>query len=190
MSHHSSLQIRTKTRLYTGPLVGGVGTSVEVHAHLRGLARGLSREGVVNSTAPSRTRPPELLELRRHLVVLACLLPESSASFLDHSPGNFLLPGRCATVGSGSWYMRRPADRLCLTQAQAQAPKGQASGLPTTSHGKRFQLWALGLFCNERHLAKCLKNNSFYPFTQKQPHGALGGWQCPERELLGAGDPS
>ncbi|KAM5211075.1 cation channel sperm-associated auxiliary subunit TMEM249 [Hipposideros larvatus] len=64
--------------------------------------------------------------------------------------------------------MRRPADRLCLTQAQA--PKGQASGLPTTSGGKRFQLWALGLFCTERHLAKRLKNNSFYPFTQQQPH--------------------
>uniref|UniRef100_A0A8C0T3X9 Transmembrane protein 249 n=3 Tax=Canis lupus TaxID=9612 RepID=A0A8C0T3X9_CANLF len=50
------------------------------------------------------------------------------------------------------------------------APKGRASGLPTTSGGKRFQLWALGLFCTQRHLAKRLKNNSFYPFTQQQPN--------------------
>ncbi|XP_047419875.1 LOW QUALITY PROTEIN: cation channel sperm-associated auxiliary subunit TMEM249 [Sciurus carolinensis] len=48
-------------------------------------------------------------------------------------------------------------------------PKGRASGLPTTSAGSRFHLWALGFFCTERHLAKRLKNNSFYPFTQQQP---------------------
>lgn len=73
-------------------------------------------------------------------------------------------------MGSGSRKVRRPADRLCLTQAQA--PKGWTSGPPTTSHGKFFQLWALGLFCTERHLAKRLKSNSFYPFTQQQPNGA------------------
>ncbi|XP_021577951.2 cation channel sperm-associated auxiliary subunit TMEM249 [Ictidomys tridecemlineatus] len=48
-------------------------------------------------------------------------------------------------------------------------PKGQGSGLPTTSAGSRFHLWALGFLCTERHLAKRLKNNSFYPFTQQQP---------------------
>nr|XP_012615337.1 transmembrane protein 249 [Microcebus murinus] len=48
-------------------------------------------------------------------------------------------------------------------------PKGRPSSLPTTSSGNRFQLWALGLFCTERHLARRLKNNSFYPFTQQQP---------------------
>nr|XP_055170027.1 cation channel sperm-associated auxiliary subunit TMEM249 [Nyctereutes procyonoides] len=68
-------------------------------------------------------------------------------------------PGASAACGS-------PADPLCPTQA----PKGRASGLPTTSGGKRFQLWALGLFCTQRHLAKRLKNNSFYPFTQQQPN--------------------
>ncbi|XP_012668482.2 transmembrane protein 249, partial [Otolemur garnettii] len=51
----------------------------------------------------------------------------------------------------------------------AQVPKGRASGLPTASGGKRFQLWALGLFCTERHLARRLRSNSFYPFTQQQP---------------------
>lgn len=59
------LQVRTPTRLYKGPQVGGVGTSREVHAHFRGLTRGLFREGVVNSTASSRILHPELLELRR-----------------------------------------------------------------------------------------------------------------------------
>ncbi|XP_037658989.1 transmembrane protein 249 isoform X3 [Choloepus didactylus] len=44
------------------------------------------------------------------------------------------------------------------------------SGLPTTSGCKRFHLWALGCFCTERHLAKRLKNNSFYPFTQQLPN--------------------
>uniref|UniRef100_A0A8C3W2W2 Transmembrane protein 249 n=1 Tax=Catagonus wagneri TaxID=51154 RepID=A0A8C3W2W2_9CETA len=49
-------------------------------------------------------------------------------------------------------------------------PKGRISSLPTTSGGKPFQLWALGLFCTERNLAKRLKNNCFYPFTQQQPN--------------------
>ncbi|ELK11745.1 hypothetical protein PAL_GLEAN10010490 [Pteropus alecto] len=70
--------------------------------------------------------------------------------------------------------MSPPADRLCLTQAQAPASKGRVSSLPTTSGGKLFQLWALGIFCTERHLAKCLKNNSFYPFVQQQPNGTAG----------------
>ncbi|KAI5214051.1 hypothetical protein MUG91_G264n26 [Manis pentadactyla] len=39
-----------------------------------------------------------------------------------------------------------------------------------TSGGRRFQLWAPGLFCTERHLAKRLKSNGFYPFTQQQPN--------------------
>ncbi|XP_012889304.1 PREDICTED: transmembrane protein 249 [Dipodomys ordii] len=51
----------------------------------------------------------------------------------------------------------------------SQVPKGKVSGLPTAFGGKRFQLWALGFFCTERHLAKRLKSNSFYPFTQQQP---------------------
>lgn len=63
-----------------------------------------------------------------------------------------------------------PADRLCLTQTQV--PREFISSLPTP-RGKRFQLWVLGLFCNERHLARRLKNNSFYPFTQQQPNGAV-----------------
>lgn len=84
--------------------------------------------------------------------------------------------------------MRCPADRLCLTQAQA--PKGWIRGPPTTSHGKLFQLWALGLFCTERHLAKRLKNNSFYPFTQQQPNGALGGRRGRKPEPGGAGEPN
>ncbi|XP_010628975.1 transmembrane protein 249 [Fukomys damarensis] len=50
-----------------------------------------------------------------------------------------------------------------------QNPKGWASGLPTSSTGSRFQLWSLSLFRTERHLARRLKNNSFYPFTLQQP---------------------
>ncbi|KAM4865434.1 cation channel sperm-associated auxiliary subunit TMEM249 [Thomomys bottae] len=53
--------------------------------------------------------------------------------------------------------------------AHPSVPKGRISCLPTALVGKRFQLWALGFFCTERHLAKRLKNNSFYPFTQQQP---------------------
>ncbi|XP_032171915.1 transmembrane protein 249 [Mustela erminea] len=49
-------------------------------------------------------------------------------------------------------------------------PRGRVRGLPTTSGGKPFQLWALGLFCTERHLAQRLKHDSFYPFTQQQPN--------------------
>ncbi|XP_049709991.1 cation channel sperm-associated auxiliary subunit TMEM249 [Elephas maximus indicus] len=51
-----------------------------------------------------------------------------------------------------------------------QVPKGQISGLPTIFSGNHFQLWALGCFCTERHLAKRLKNNSFYPFSRQQPN--------------------
>ncbi|XP_007954299.1 transmembrane protein 249 [Orycteropus afer afer] len=58
--------------------------------------------------------------------------------------------------------------RLALAPV-ACVPKGQISGLPTTSVGNRFQLWALGCFCTERHLAKRLMNNSFYPFSRQQP---------------------
>uniref|UniRef100_A0A9L0IN11 Transmembrane protein 249 n=1 Tax=Equus asinus TaxID=9793 RepID=A0A9L0IN11_EQUAS len=54
-------------------------------------------------------------------------------------------------------------------------PKGRITGLPTTSSGKPFQLWALGHLCTERHLARRLKDNSFYPFTQQQPNGAEPG---------------
>ncbi|KAF5920941.1 hypothetical protein HPG69_016745, partial [Diceros bicornis minor] len=89
---------------------------------------------------------------------------------------------KSATVGSGRWQQTsRPVDRLCLP---TQAPKGRISGLPTTSSGNPFQLWALGLFCTERHLAKRLKDNSFYPFTQQQPNGARGrrpGLRSPRR---------
>ncbi|KAM9689809.1 cation channel sperm-associated auxiliary subunit TMEM249 [Dama dama] len=70
-------------------------------------------------------------------------------------------------VGSGQWQQTsRPSDYPYPTQA----PKGRISGLPTTSSGKPFQLWAQGLFCTERSLARRLKNNSFYPFTQQQPN--------------------
>ncbi|XP_006830945.1 PREDICTED: transmembrane protein 249 [Chrysochloris asiatica] len=51
-----------------------------------------------------------------------------------------------------------------------EVSKGQISGLPTTSGGNRFQLWALGCFRTERTLAKHLKSNSFYPFTRQQPN--------------------
>ncbi|XP_035132685.1 cation channel sperm-associated auxiliary subunit TMEM249 [Callithrix jacchus] len=51
-----------------------------------------------------------------------------------------------------------------------QNRKGRARGLRTTSFGGRFRLWSLGLFCRERHLARRLKNNSFYPFEQQQPN--------------------
>lgn len=150
-----------------------------MHAQHKGLARGLSGEVVVNSTAPSRTRRSELLELGRSLALISTwhCSPAgrlSSSSFLDRSPGNVLLPGRSVTAGGGSWQMSPPADCLCLTQAQAPASKRRVSSLPTTSGGKRFQLWVLGIFCTERHLAKCLKNNSFYPFVQQQPNGARG----------------
>ncbi|XP_007464664.1 PREDICTED: transmembrane protein 249 [Lipotes vexillifer] len=70
-------------------------------------------------------------------------------------------------VSSGQWQQTsRTADGLYPTQA----PKGRVSGLPTTSGSKPFQLWAQGLFCTERNLARRLKNNSFYPFTQQQPN--------------------
>ncbi|XP_042779305.1 transmembrane protein 249, partial [Panthera leo] len=118
---------------------------------LQGRARGLPAEGTVNRTAPSRTRRAELLEprlrpaytsLHHHLVSL------SSALCLKAAP---------------SWT-------AALEPFFSQTPKGRVGGLPTTSGGKRFQLWALGLFCTERHLAKRLKNNSFYPFIQQQPN--------------------
>ncbi|XP_045872606.1 transmembrane protein 249 [Meles meles] len=57
-----------------------------------------------------------------------------------------------------------------LTLFLTQVPRGRVSGLPTASGGKRFQLWALGLFCTERQLAQRLKHDSFYPFTQQQPN--------------------
>uniref|UniRef100_A0A673VS29 Transmembrane protein 249 n=1 Tax=Suricata suricatta TaxID=37032 RepID=A0A673VS29_SURSU len=49
------------------------------------------------------------------------------------------------------------------------APRGRLSSLPTTSGRKRFQLWTIGLLCNEQHLTLRLKKNAFYPFTQQQP---------------------
>lgn len=42
-----------------------------------------------------------------------------------------------------------------------------------------FQLWAPGLLCTERHLAKRLRSNSSYPFTQQQPQGAREAPQVP-----------
>ncbi|KAH0518845.1 Transmembrane protein 249, partial [Microtus ochrogaster] len=48
-------------------------------------------------------------------------------------------------------------------------PKEQTTGLPTSVFATRFQLWAVGLFSTERHLANRLKSNSFYPFKQQQP---------------------
>ncbi|KAM5315108.1 cation channel sperm-associated auxiliary subunit TMEM249 [Glossophaga mutica] len=53
---------------------------------------------------------------------------------------------------------------------QAQASSGWVGSLSRSSFGKRFQLWNLGLFCNERHLAKRLRSNGFYPFTELQPN--------------------
>ncbi|XP_034868178.1 transmembrane protein 249 [Mirounga leonina] len=114
---------------------------------LQGQAWGVPAEGVVNTTAPSRTRCPELLEPRPRPAWTTTWCP-SSALCLKAAP---------------SWT-------AALEAFFPQAPKGRISGLPTTSGGKCFQLWALGLFCTERHLAKRLKNNSFYPFTQQQPN--------------------
>nr|XP_048310830.1 cation channel sperm-associated auxiliary subunit TMEM249 [Myodes glareolus] len=48
-------------------------------------------------------------------------------------------------------------------------PKEQTTGLPTSVFATRFQLWAVGLFSTERHLASRLRSNSFYPFKQQQP---------------------
>ena len=91
-------------------------------------------------------------------------------------------------MGSGQWQRTsRTTDGLYPTQA----PKGRLSGLPATSGSKPFQLWAQGLFCTERNLAKRLKNNSFYPFTQQQPNGEgdtqLRGDQNPAERGRGAG---
>lgn len=72
-------------------------------------------------------------------------------------------------MGSRRWQRASGrADHLCLTQM----PKARPGSLPTTSIGWRFQLWSLGLSSPERHLARRLKNNSFYPFMQQQPNGA------------------
>ncbi|KAM5280686.1 cation channel sperm-associated auxiliary subunit TMEM249 [Ctenodactylus gundi] len=72
---------------------------------------------------------------------------------------------QCACRWRG-WGPRRPqADHLYLTQH----PKGWASPLPTTSYGSSFQLWLPGPLRTELHLAKRLKNNDFYPFSQQQP---------------------
>ncbi|XP_077019413.1 cation channel sperm-associated auxiliary subunit TMEM249 [Tamandua tetradactyla] len=83
-------------------------------------------------------------------------------------PGGSRLPGTRAAAGSGRRRRRvdGPADSLRPTQDV----KGRVSNLPSTSRGNRFQLWALGCFCTERHLAERLKNNNFYPFTQQQPN--------------------
>ncbi|XP_037361909.2 cation channel sperm-associated auxiliary subunit TMEM249, partial [Talpa occidentalis] len=48
--------------------------------------------------------------------------------------------------------------------------RARVGGPPAPSPGKRLQLWGLGLFCTERHLARCLRSNTFYPFTQQQPN--------------------
>ncbi|XP_016040615.1 cation channel sperm-associated auxiliary subunit TMEM249 [Erinaceus europaeus] len=58
------------------------------------------------------------------------------------------------------------ADLLCLTQT----PKSPLVCSAPLTHGKRFQLWSLGFHQPERHLAKRLKHNSFYPFTEQQPN--------------------
>ncbi|KAM6148281.1 cation channel sperm-associated auxiliary subunit TMEM249 [Rhynchocyon petersi] len=54
--------------------------------------------------------------------------------------------------------------------AGTTVPGDQISEQPTITGGNRFQLWVLGCLCNERRLAKCLKENSFYPFTRQQPN--------------------
>ncbi|XP_077927774.1 cation channel sperm-associated auxiliary subunit TMEM249 [Halichoerus grypus] len=136
-----------------------------------GQAWGVPAEGVVNTTAPSRTRCPELLEPRPRPAWTSTWCP-SSALCLKAAPSwtaalEAFFPQVSATASPGRWQpSSSPADPLCLPQA----PKGRISGPPTTSGGKCFQLWALGLFCTERHLAKRLRNNSFYPFTQQQPN--------------------
>ncbi|XP_045431798.1 transmembrane protein 249 [Pipistrellus kuhlii] len=90
-------------------------------------------------------------------------------------PSSFLLaalatfsqvPGGLGVCVAGEGAEVCPADRLRL--AQTQVPGDLISNLPTRC-GKRFQLWAVNLCCNERYLAWRIKNNSFYPFTQLQP---------------------
>ncbi|XP_052604102.1 cation channel sperm-associated auxiliary subunit TMEM249, partial [Peromyscus californicus insignis] len=50
-----------------------------------------------------------------------------------------------------------------------QVPKEQTGGFSVSAIAQHFWLWALGLFSTERHLARRLKHNSFYPFQQQQP---------------------
>ncbi|XP_064332713.1 cation channel sperm-associated auxiliary subunit TMEM249 [Camelus dromedarius] len=73
------------------------------------------------------------------------------------------LPCHCLRAPAPSWA-------AILEALFPQVRKGGISSLPTTSGGKPFQLWALGLFCTERNLAKRLRSNSFYPFTEQQPN--------------------
>ncbi|XP_006879477.1 PREDICTED: transmembrane protein 249 [Elephantulus edwardii] len=49
-------------------------------------------------------------------------------------------------------------------------PRGKDSSLSISASANRFQLWVPGCFCTERRLARCLKENSFYPFTRQQPN--------------------
>ncbi|CAK6439035.1 unnamed protein product [Pipistrellus nathusii] len=130
---------------------------------------------MVNNTDPSRTQHPKLLEPEcTPQPSLDCrlgsplLIAQALLLLPPCSPGNFLPgPGRAGCVCGRGGGRRLPADRLRL--AQTQVPRDLISSLPTP-RGKRFQLWLVGLCCNERHLAWCIKNNSFYPFTQLQPN--------------------
>ncbi|XP_073076709.1 cation channel sperm-associated auxiliary subunit TMEM249 [Manis javanica] len=71
-----------------------------------------------------------------------------------------VLARKCTLTGPGASPEKGPP-------APDRAPKGGIGSLPMTSGG--FQLWAPGLLCTERHLAKRLRSNSSYPFTQQQP---------------------
>ncbi|XP_004618771.1 cation channel sperm-associated auxiliary subunit TMEM249 [Sorex araneus] len=59
---------------------------------------------------------------------------------------------------------------LALTVNARAQRRGRRGHSFSVCEGKPFQLWALGLCSTERHLARRLKRNSFYPFTQVQPH--------------------
>ncbi|KAG8515407.1 LOW QUALITY PROTEIN: F-box/LRR-repeat protein 6, partial [Galemys pyrenaicus] len=98
--------------------------------------------------------------------------PEAVSSVISSCPGLLYLnleACRCLPRGLKRAYRGADAVRGCLQQLLSSRG-ARVGGLPTPSVGKRFQLWGLGLFCTERHLAKRLKNNTFYPFTQQQPN--------------------
>ncbi|XP_045142655.1 transmembrane protein 249 [Echinops telfairi] len=82
----------------------------------------------------------------------------------------------CPLAIGGACAWPRACRLVCCVRAATldvvhlKVPKGHISGFPTISVASRFQLWALGCFCNERHLAKCIKGNSFYPFIRLQPN--------------------
>ncbi|KAL0599202.1 Transmembrane protein 249, partial [Plecturocebus cupreus] len=82
------------------------------------------------------------------------------------------LPGLAALTVVCELLLLGPAalENSLSQNPQGQIPKGRVRGLFTTSFGWRFQLWSLGLFRPEHHLARRLKKNSFYPFQQQQPN--------------------